>query len=495
MAQDHNQTVDQDQASAPDPQAAQDHMPTDPGPADSIDDILPPDSARPRETFIPVTRAALVDRLTKPQAWGPGDAVAASRFFQYLAYWRQQQYQARTLDIDQAYEPFNPDTDLLQTRQYTDIEKFKMQKRLVTHMQHLLQQANYVQISPTDVEIIMTAESHYGLDFHVDLDAFEELLIFYRGASTRKDQKRTIRKFFRKVEFDVPVYQRLFILFKLKPEQQRIDEVMRDRKISRKQAAKIVKKNRERLPAGINQQNIYMKMFRDIPRADIEMIFPNTRVKFRMMDKVKIGVTSAGGLAGGIVSAAGKAGAALSNPIAAVMLVGSFGGLAFRQIMGAVNQHQRYMVVMAQNLYFHSLADNRGVLVLLADRAAEEDVKEEILLYSVLAKESVNRRDLDDVDRAIERFLLTTFGVDVDFDLADAMERLLEDGLVREHADGTLEALTPIDAAEQIDALWDVFLDNLPSIDPHEGEEFVGKPGGARRGPPAASSVVPDAAQ
>ena len=31
---------------------------------------------------------------------------------------------------------------------------------------------------------------------------------------------------------------------------------------------------------------------------------------------------------------------------------------------------------MAQNLYFHSLADNRGVLIMIADRAAEEDVEE-----------------------------------------------------------------------------------------------------------------------
>ena len=57
------------------------------------------------------------------------------------------------------------------------------------------------------------------------------------------------------------------------------------------------------------------------------------------------------------------------------------------------------MVVMAQNLYFHAMADNRGVMTLLADRAAEEDVKEEMLLYSVLAKEPANIRDLGQVDR------------------------------------------------------------------------------------------------
>lgn len=460
-----------------------------------VADLIPDDPNRTRETFIPVTRQALVDRLTRPQAWMPGEAAHADRFFTYLAYWRQQQYQSKNIAIEQAYEPFNPDTDLLQTRQYTDVETFKLQKRLVSHVRHLLEQANYVRIRPDDVEIIMTAETHYGLDFHIDLEAFEELLIFYRGASTRKDQRRTLRKFFRKTEFDVPVYQRLFILFKLKPEEQRIEEIMRARKIGRKQATKAVRNMRERLPPGISDTNIYMKMFRDIPRADIEMIFPNTRVKFRMLDKVKIGVTSVGGLGAGVAGAAGKVGAALSNPIAALMLAGSFGGLAFRQVMGAVNQHQKYMVVMAQNLYFHSLADNRGVLVLLADRAAEEDVKEEILLYSVLAKEQVNRADLPAVDRAIEQFLLTTFGVDVDFDLEDALGRLIGDGIVTEGPDGTLTAAPPREAALRIDALWDAFLDQLPSYIHEEGTEFVGRPGGARRGPRADVDHTADAAQ
>ncbi|MEO1694863.1 MAG: TMEM143 family protein [Pseudomonadota bacterium] len=449
------------------------------------EDVIAPDSKRARETFLPITFAAIADRLTRPQAWAPGQARAANRLFQYLAYWRKQQYQKRTLGISQTYEPFNPDSDNLQTRQFTDIEKYKMQKRLVNHVETLLTQANYVRISPSDVETIMTAETHYGLDFTVDLDAFEELLIFYRGASTRRDQKRDLRKFYRKVEFDVPVYQRLLILFKMKPRLQCIEEEMRRSKITRKQATKIIDRKRRRLPEGLGEDNIYMKLFRDIPRADLEMIFPNTEVRFRTFDKIKMGVTGIGGLGVGIASAAGKVGAVVAQPLLAIPIIGSIGGIAFRQVMGAFNQHQKYMVVMAQNLYFHALADNLGVLVLLADRAAEEDVKEEVLLYSVLCKETVNRRDLDAVDRAIEKFLHTTFGIDVDFDLEDALGRLLEDGLVTEAADGTLQALPPTEAAERIDQMWDLFLDNLPDVFQQEGTEFVGRSGGARHGPRA----------
>ena len=45
-----------------------------------------------RETFIPVTRFALMDRLTAPQAWPNSIATDARRFFQYLDYWRHQRY-------------------------------------------------------------------------------------------------------------------------------------------------------------------------------------------------------------------------------------------------------------------------------------------------------------------------------------------------------------------------------------------------------------------
>jgi len=144
----------------------------------------------------------------------------------------------------------------------------------------------------------------------------------------------------------------------------------------------------------------------------------------------------------------------------------------FRQAMNFVNTKQRYMVIMAQNLYFHSMADNRGVMIKLIDRAAEEDVKEEMLLYSVLAKEKANRRDLKAIDIAIEQYLKSAFGLDIDFDLDDALSRLLADGLVAEDANGDLHTLPPYEASLHIDAQWDVLLDNLPDFDPHEGTEM-----------------------
>lgn len=78
------------------------------------------------------------------------------------------------------------------------------------------------------------------------------------------------------------------------------------------------------------------------------------------------------------------------------------------------------------------------------------------------------------IDQAIEQYLLSEFGVNVDFDLYDALERLIADGIVREESDGTLVTLQPDAAAAHLDAKWDAFLDNLPALSPHEGQEFAG---------------------
>jgi len=437
--------------------------------------VLASESEPKRETFIPVTISALVDRLAVPEAWPDGEARKAHRFFRYLEYWRRQNYTARMLELQPSYEPFSPDTDLLITRKYSADELVHMRSRVMEEMRAILAQANYTEVDPNDLNIILTKDSHYGLDLFVDLKAFDECLLFYRGATTRRDTRRSWRKFMRREEFDVPIFQRLFVLFKLKPYEVRLNEIMVKEKINRREAEKILKKLRSVLPPSVSEDCIYMKLFKNIPRNDIEMCFPNTEVRFRLFDKVKLGVTASGGLGVGAVGAAGKLALVASNPVAAAGAVAGLGAVAFRQFMSFSNQKQRYMVVMAQNLYFHSMADNHSAMVMLAERAAEEDVKEEMLLYSVLSKETATRKDLAAIDAAIEHYLLQTFDVVVDFDLEDALGRLINDGIVTEGEDGTLQTLPPYEASEHLDSKWDVFLDNLADIGDEEGVEFEGR--------------------
>jgi len=349
-----------------------------------------------------------------------------------------------------------------------------MQKRLVAQMASLLEQGNFTRVDPSNVHFILTKDSAYGLDLEVDLQAFEEILIYYRGATTISEYRRDVKRaYMRWREVKIPVFQRMFLLFKLKPFAVRVEEVMREQKLDQKEAERTVRRLRGLLPATVSSDYVYIKLFKNMPRSDVEMIFPNTKVRFRLFDKLKFGVTAGSGLGMGVFGTVGKI-AMASNPYTLAAAVAGLGGIALRQATNFLNQRTRYMVVLAQNLYFHAMADNRGVMTLLADRAAEEDVKEEMLLYSVLAKERVNIRNLRQVDQAIEQYLKDTFDIDVDFDVDDALQRLKQEGIVTELADGTLETLPPHEAGLHIDKLWDACLDNLPDITVQEGREIDG---------------------
>jgi hypothetical protein len=436
-------------------------------------------ASKAREKFLPITRHALLDRLTVPGLWPNGDHAEARRFLRYLDYWRRHGYSAKLLDLEQLYEPFSPDTDLLQTRRFSAEERHAMRKRLVARMAELLEQGNFTCVDPKDFHIILTKDSHYGLDLQVDTDAFEELLIFYRGASTLTEKRRDIRKaYIGWKEVKVPVFQRLFILFKLKPFDTCVQELMQAQSLDRKKAESIVRRQRKMLPDTVSSDYVYIKLFKNMPRSDVEMAFPNTKVRFRLFDKIKFGVTAGSGFGVGVVSTAGKL-ALLSNPYTLVMTLAGLGGIAARQASNFIAQRNRYMVVLARNLYFHSMADNRGVMTLLADRAADEDIKEEMLLYTALANARVNVRELKAVDETIEQYLERTFGIDVDFDVSDALARLKQEGVVTEAADGTLLTLPPRDAALHIDKLWDACLDQLPDITTSgEGQEIERRPAG-----------------
>ena len=427
-----------------------------------------------REKFIPVTLQAIMDRLAQPAAWPAGHTAHVRRFHGYLANWRRQSYSAKLMDLGRAYEPFSPDSDLLVTRKYSELDRASLRAQLVDGMCDLMQQANFTRIEEDQIDLVLTKDSHYGLDLHVDLEAFDVLQIYYRGAIVRQGSRRSIKQLYlRKEEFDIPIFQRLAIVFKLKPEDTRIREIMAKQGLDQDKAERLVKKMRGLVSDQIKPDYVYLKLFKNIPRSDIEMVFPNTKIRFRLFDKIKLGVTASGGLGVGVAGTMTKI-AIASNPIALAGALAGLGGIAMRQVVNYSNQRNKYMVKMAQNLYSHALADNRGVMTLLAERAAEEDLKEEVLLYSILAKETVCESEIGAVDKAIERYLARTFGIDVNFDVKDALRRLKEDGLVTQAADGTLVTLPPEAAAARIDKLWDGYLDDMVERATTEGVEFEG---------------------
>lgn len=407
-----------------------------------------------KECFIPVTRFAILERLSDEAVWRPEEVHAARRFLSYLGAWRHQDYSERLLKLKEAYLPFSPDRDTVRVLEYTPQQMQVLQQQLIKALSQLLIQANYERITQEDINDFFVAKSPYELNLKVDLGDFDEVLVFSRGSGVARQEYRTWRKFyFGKEIIEVPVFQRLFLLLKLKPEAERIREIMEKSQVNEEKANKILAKIRKNLPEGVTSDHIYLKLFKNINQSDLEMLFPNTKVEFRLFDKIKFAVTAGGGTVSGVVGAATKALAA-SNPITLVVAIIGLAAVLFRQVMSFFNQRTKYMMVLAQNLYFHNLANNRGVLTLLVDRAEEEDIKEEMLLYAYLAQADLPRRDLHIAKQEIEATLQSEFNVTVNYDIEDALSRLVHDNLVADTPDGWLRPLRPPEAADHLQRLW-----------------------------------------
>lgn len=414
--------------------------------------------ARPeRERFIPVAHNSIIKALDENQVWCSDDSPFTGTLVDDLIAWRHQTYRDRLNALKDAYLIFSPDTDTIMDEALTDMERRGRRHDFMENIGDLLESANYEKVNQEDLDLLLTSDSPYGLRLHVDLDAFDDVVIYFRGAGTKIIEYRDWKwAFLKKKGVETPIFQRLFVALKLKPEAEQIEELMKREEITRKQAEKRIAKNLKLLPDGVSSDNIYLKLFKNIPQDDLEMMFPNTKVEFKLFDKLKLGLTAGGGTVAGLVGIVPKlfAAATLLNPIALVTTLAGFIGLLVRQVTKFFNQRNEYMMTLAQNLYFHNLANNRGVLTLLVDRAEEEDLKEEILLYSFLCRHQHAPTNLRTAKEEIENFLKARFNVEIDFDLEDAFSRLLRDGLVVKNGDGTFKVLAPKDAVNQLHKLW-----------------------------------------
>ena len=110
------------------------------------------------------------------------------------------------------------------------------------------------------------------------------------------------------------------------------------------------------------------------------------------------------------------------------------------------------MQTLTQNLYFKNLDNNAGVFFRLANDAEEEECKEAILAYYfLLIRGPMTRKQLD---TTIESWLLDQWHCHVDFEIDDALNKLLVLSLVSEES-GQLSALALEQAIKKLDKRWD----------------------------------------
>jgi len=143
----------------------------------------------------------------------------------------------------------------------------------------------------------------------------------------------------------------------------------------------------------------------------------------------------------------------LKRALAAVSGLVAVGAFVMRQRLKYEAQTLRYQKQLAETVYFRNLANNAGVLDLLVGAGEDQDAKEAMLAYAVLRRENRPLAKAE-VDNFAEAILRERFGLDVNFEIHDAMDKLERLGLVSAEGEG-YAAIAADEALHRLDAAWD----------------------------------------
>ncbi|TWU24258.1 hypothetical protein Pla52o_21840 [Novipirellula galeiformis] len=278
--------------------------------------------------------------------------------------------------------------------------------------ERMLVEAGYSRLQQSDIEACVGVASQWGVPLHVDFSLFDQLVVYSRGDIVGTRFRRRLRTLYQREPVEVPLYQRMVVLFKLHD-----DDVSEER---------------------LSSKGLHLRMFKNIPKLDVDMLLPGAKVRISKVDHAKIIVPSLGGL----LMSLRKLGhfvvlfAAItlySSMMLAGLIFASIGYI-IRSIVSYFQTKNRYLLNLAKNLYYQKLDTNAGVGYRLIQQARQQSEAEATLaLYGILSSDTpLSERKLR---RHCERMMREAVNVEVDFQVERSLKILSQAGLV-EQVDG-----------------------------------------------------------
>ena len=361
------------------------------------------------------------------------------------------QYHGTLESLKNNYAPFDPNSDTRLINSVTDEQKALCQRDFAKDFANVLNAANFEVITHQDLQDALNEESLFKVRLEVEFEDFEEVVFYRRGESQLTE---TITSFWglRKKPLHFTNYDRVAVFIRFKD--------------------KAYFESKNKLPMGFEPSSTIVKLFQNVPKADLEMLFPNSEVRMRPIDKVIIGSSA---LIGGAVVLVTKLGASLlllfalftfwggfsdkvvtmtqQHFITLAIGIGVFGSFVFKEWSKFKNRKIKFMKALSDNLYFKNLDNNAGVFHTLIDAAEEEDIKEALLAYTFLLK-SKNGLSAHALDEQIETWFKSKYQCELDFEISDALEKLKRMHLVT--CTNTLYNAVNLERAKAIlDERWD----------------------------------------
>jgi hypothetical protein len=400
--------------------------------------------------FIAARKGELSEALAADPQLPAGDSAALPALFKLFAALIHHQAHARLEALKLLYDPLDPDAPA--SRRDVSGAAFDA---FDAALAEALAKANFVEIDPDTVQTRATTKRLTGLAIKPSLAGIRRIRYFARGARAEQVVRKTWFGL-RTQTIDAQIFNDVIVLVGFKAE----DEIMRD---DRRAFA--------HMRRGVRPGAAIAKHFRNVANAELVTLHPGAKPSMLRRDQFFL---AAPAIATGvpvllnlwpaltvlfavIATYFGAQGVIEDNELkrALAAISGLVAVVAFvmRQRLKYEAQTLRYQKQLADTVYFRNLANNAGVLDLLVGAGEEQDVKEAILAYGLLrrAQRALARGEIDDF---AEAFLRERFGLEVDFEIHDALEKLERLGLVSCEGDA-YTAIAPNDALVRLDEAWD----------------------------------------
>jgi hypothetical protein len=379
-----------------------------------------------RERFLPVKLSMLRDRMLSDPRLSGEEREQLGRLFDMMADRFHVDFGDKLEHLKTVYDRFDPDRDTLPLS-YDVARESAEQEELSRAFAQLLLDANYVEMPREQIMTCVQYQSQIGLSVRASLADYAQLRVFYRGM---RHEQRTFRPWYapwKQKDERVHVLSRVALLIRL-----------------------------TKHPHG----PIFLKLFKNVVVEDLEMLMPYVQVHMRLIDHLKIGSS----VAGGVLTAFWKVfTAAILSPWIFLFVMCGFAGAFIRGVSSFVSNKTRYMQTLTANLYFQNLANNGSAITHLVDAAEAEECKELSLVYFILYVERDRDYAPKHLDRRIEEWLRTEFGLKVNFEVSDAVQKLRDKGLLIHRpsttaspsADGLLKVHDLPATLRLLDETWD----------------------------------------
>nr|XP_017251827.1 PREDICTED: uncharacterized protein LOC108222417 isoform X2 [Daucus carota subsp. sativus] len=172
-------------------------------------------------------------------------------------------------------------------------------------------------------------------------------------------------------------------------------------------------------------RGIYVKHFKHIPMADMEIVLPEKKnPSLTPMDWVSF----LGSAIVGLVAVVGSLEMPKADLWVIFAILSTVIGYCAKIYLTFQANMAAYQNLITKSMYDKQLDSGKGTLLHLCDDVVQQEVKEVIISYFILMEQG--KATLEDLDMRCEQLIKEEFGVSCNFDVDDAVGKLEKLGIV-----------------------------------------------------------------